>query len=360
MTTVKLQNVLCSVLPGTLASGNVELLEFNTSEDGFDKVDQSACLKYHDILMAVGHEFNFVLPAMSILLKAFQDLDRCLEYRLTHTFKTQTARNTFYRFEAEKLKLLTSYAIRLCRRSEVSRSPNMNILRDLYRAVSASTTTTSASSTTPTIGHDILEVPVPLPDYPEEILEVPVSLPDYPEESDCDDDHDCDVVEIASSEEMPANDVFESSEKGNKPIDFERQGKKKRKEKRKHDKEPLKSSLAVLKRPALKKPAAKPAASRKEASADGTSKYRIQKKYERGQHFFQIRTSAGSVLQVTSKQCFGRIEVAKEVSELLLRLFVLGVDVAEVKTFRKALLFQGAGEICGHAFTLEGLASEVS
>ena len=245
MTTVKLQNVLCSVLPGTLASGNVELLEFNTSEDGFDKVDQSACLKYHDILMAVGHEFNFVLPAMSILLKAFQDLDRCLEYRLTHTFKTQTARNTFYRFEAEKLKLLTSYAIRLCRRSEVSRSPNMNILRDLYRAVSASTTT-------PTIGHDILEVPVPLPDYPEEILEVPVSLPDYPEESDCDDDHDCDVVEIASSEEMPANDVFESSEKGHKPIDFERQGKKKQEEKRKHDKEPLKSSLAVLKRPALK------------------------------------------------------------------------------------------------------------
>ena len=38
MATVKLQNVLSSVLPCDLAaSGNVELFEFNTTEEGFEK-----------------------------------------------------------------------------------------------------------------------------------------------------------------------------------------------------------------------------------------------------------------------------------------------------------------------------------
>ena len=137
MATIKLQNVLSSVLPCDLAaSGNVELLEFNTTEEGFEKIDQNACLKYHEVLMAVGREFKFALPSMSVLMKTFQDLDRCLDYRLTQTFKAQSGRNTFYRYEAEKLRLLTSYAVRLCRRSEVSRSPNMNILRELHREVS--------------------------------------------------------------------------------------------------------------------------------------------------------------------------------------------------------------------------------
>ena len=103
----------------------------------------------------------------------------------------------------------------------------------------------------------------------------------------------------------------------------------------------------------------RPAASREEVSADRTSGYRMKLCCERGYQFYQIRSSAGAVMQVTSKQCFGRIEVAKEVAELLLRLLVVGKDPAAVKTFREARLFQGRGENSGHTFTLEGLASGV-
>ena len=353
MATIKLQNVLSSVLPCDLAaSGNVELLEFNTTEEGFEKIDQNACLKYHEVLMAVGREFNFALPSMSVLMKTFQDLDRCLDYRLTHSFKAQSGRNTFYRYEAEKLRLLTSYAIRLCRRSEVSRSPNMNILRELHREVSGKTPSTS--STTTSLGHAVHEDLVPLPDYPEDDsdpIETLVPLPDYPEESDFEHDLQCqgrghDVIEIPSSAEVPADNAFANSEKEHVPIDYERQGKKKREDQRKRAK--------VLKKSAALK---RPAASREEVSADRTSGYRMKLCCERGYQFYQIRSSAGAVMQVTSKQCFGRIEVAKEVAELLLRLLVVGKDPAAVKTFREALLFQGRGEICGHTFTLEGLAS---
>ena len=209
-------------------------------------------------------------------------------------------------------------------------------------------------------------------------------LPDYPTDSEGQDLEDSmtinstnvgdvvraannDVVEIVSSQEaitepiptsaahVPCAGALVLAEKEHAPVVYAEQGKLAHKARLEKGKAKKKD---VIKRPAAgimicKRPAA--AASRVLQETAGN--FHVTYKFERGCHFYQIRTRTGACMQVTEKRCLGRLAVAKEVAELLARLPDMQVPLDEVRAFRSALLDEGKGHVMGHTFTMEGLAA---
>ena len=123
-----LNNRLAAFIASPRASDAIFLTD---GANGVAKADPACIEKSCDFLTPLFKLFHGKLPANASVSAALETLDKNFDYKLTERFAKGSAR-VFVKYEVEKLRMIHANALRMCRRSKISKNyPRINQLRKL-------------------------------------------------------------------------------------------------------------------------------------------------------------------------------------------------------------------------------------
>ena len=337
-------------------SAKREIVELQKSVEGVEVVNKGVVEKNFDVAFALCNEFQFWMPALSLLTDAL-----LTQYPNVVPDGVPAARRAWAKYECTKQRMLVAHSYRMCSRSGSSNSIQINMLTTLWKKSK---------------------------DLPEQDNDD--KLPDYIAQSDSDD-----VIQIESGDDgedqCPFPDLVQKCA-GLPVVDVRLQGERSKKWSLKERQAILRGETPAKKngkkaaakkkgkKAAAKKAADKRAAIRQAADEEALvvtpkkptktcemptpekveAQWTAVEKHERGKfHFFQLRRGkqTGGQVSITAGIDW---KTAKAVSTFMCALLNFGWSIDGTKEAKKMLLQRKVVMAFGQEFTLDRVVAEAS
>ena len=339
----KLQLALGEKLEKFMASPtSSDIILLTPSGHGTEKADMVCIEKHAEVIGALFKLFNGKLPANQILSDALHTLDRTFDGKLTERFIGAT-KGAFVAYEVEKLRMLHSNAMRVCRRARKSRDyPRINALRNTFQDNVKSSASPDGNS--PDDDKTPAELKSLLQPETRQATDTVAHAVQEPKVEDS----------SASCPSCPAPGALDASTTMQQPLKVvNRRNLKKQKV-------PKKKKIRLTKKttPKAKATPKDKATPKANVHAPPGSRYAVNKSYQRKSWIVQVKDTVlrRAICQVTEKQCLRDHGLAQEVGEFLAALINQGMSEVNVLTVRARLIAGRSVNIDGVDFDLGVLA----